>query len=241
KLSYQEINDGGSSAKHSASKGSSSTKSSAIDDVIYLLIADYEEDQHLAFEDLDHVNKEAFDEYEIKHQMAMLAIKAIKFEKKYGRPVQFDSREAAIFNKKLAKCFKCKKQVTLLGSADLRTNSTVHADDVVPADVVPASVIIFVEHTIPANRVIATEASVLAIDGIPADSEFAMMSLPSKDLMAKLENEKSINAKWLSTSKNLYKLVDSSMTARTKRGLGYVNLTGENDWGLVTLNLVSLT
>nr|GFB46691.1 hypothetical protein [Tanacetum cinerariifolium] len=38
--------------------------------------------------------------------------------------------------------------------------------------------------------------------------------------MAKLENEKSINAKWLSTSKNLHKLVDSSMNAKTKRGLG---------------------
>nr|GEV92267.1 hypothetical protein [Tanacetum cinerariifolium] len=106
KLSYQETNGGRSSAKHSASKGYSSTKSSAIDDVIYSLIADYEEDQHLVFEDLDQVNKEAFDEYEIKHQMAMIAIKARKFEKKYGRPVQFDSREVARFDKKLAKCFK---------------------------------------------------------------------------------------------------------------------------------------
>nr|GEX95915.1 ribonuclease H-like domain-containing protein [Tanacetum cinerariifolium] len=59
--------------------------------------------------DLDQVNKEAFDEYEIKHQMAMIAIKVCKFEKKYVRPVQFDSREAARFDKKLAKCFKCKK------------------------------------------------------------------------------------------------------------------------------------
>nr|GFA44339.1 ribonuclease H-like domain-containing protein [Tanacetum cinerariifolium] len=106
KLSYQETNGGGSSAKHSASKGSSSTKSSAIDDVIYSLIADYEEDQHLAFEDLDQVNKEAFDEYEIKHQMEMIAIKAP-------------------------------------------------------------------EPTILADRVIAAEASVLAVDGIPADLEFA--------------------------------------------------------------------
>nr|GEY57055.1 putative reverse transcriptase domain-containing protein [Tanacetum cinerariifolium] len=76
KLSYQETNGGGSSAKHSASKGSLSTKSSAIDNVIYSLIADYEEDQHLVFKDLDQVNKEAFVEYEIKHQMAMIAIKA---------------------------------------------------------------------------------------------------------------------------------------------------------------------
>nr|GFA92804.1 ribonuclease H-like domain-containing protein [Tanacetum cinerariifolium] len=61
KLSYQETNGGGLSSKHSASKGSLSTKSSAIDDVIYSLIADYKEDQHLVFEDLDQVNKEAFD------------------------------------------------------------------------------------------------------------------------------------------------------------------------------------
>nr|GFD34463.1 hypothetical protein [Tanacetum cinerariifolium] len=36
------------------------------------------------------------------------------------------------------------------------------------------------EPTIPADQVIAAEASVLAVDGIPADSESAMMSLPSK-------------------------------------------------------------
>nr|GEV58883.1 hypothetical protein [Tanacetum cinerariifolium] len=220
KLSYQEINGGGSFAKHSASKGSSSTKSSAIDDVIYSLIADDEEDQHLAFEDLDQ---------------------ARKFEKKYERPVQFDSREAVRFDKKLAKCFKCKKtghfarecrsQVTqesinyknykkkeaekeasessalvvidgsqgvnwdkqlqenttepgVLGNygfvAEKGTNSTVPADDAVPADSAPASAFISAEPTILADRVIAAEASILAADGIPTDSKFAMMSLPSK-------------------------------------------------------------
>nr|GEY63616.1 ribonuclease H-like domain-containing protein [Tanacetum cinerariifolium] len=192
KLSYQETNDGGSSAKHSASKGSSSTKSSAINDVIYSLIADYKEDQHLVFEDLDQVNKEAFDEYEIKHQMAMIAIKARKFEKKYGRPVQFDSREATRFDKNLAKCLKSSESLALvlidgsqgvnwdkqiqenttepgvLGNygfvAEKGTNSTVPADDAVPTDAVPASAFIFAEPTIPAYWVIAAEASVLAVD-----------------------------------------------------------------------------
>nr|GEZ55719.1 hypothetical protein [Tanacetum cinerariifolium] len=80
------------------------------------------------------------------------------------------------------------------------TNSTVPADDAVPTDVVPASAFISAEPTILADRVIAAEASVLPVDGIPADSEFAMMSLPSKVSLPVM-------------------------------GLGYVNLTGENDWG----------
>nr|GEX32980.1 ribonuclease H-like domain-containing protein [Tanacetum cinerariifolium] len=189
-------------------KGSSSTQSSAIDDVIYSLLADYEEDQHLAFKDLDQVNKDGFDEYEIKHQMAMIAIKARKFEKKYVRRVQFDSREAARFDKKLAKCFKrkktghfareCRSQVSqestnyknykkkeaakeaseslalVVIDGSQGTNSTV------PADAVPARAFISAKLTIPADRVIVAKASVLAGDGIPADLEFAMMSLPSK-------------------------------------------------------------
>nr|GFB84635.1 hypothetical protein [Tanacetum cinerariifolium] len=113
--------------------------------------------------------------------------------------------------------------------AEKGTNSTVPTDDV------PASAFIFAKPTIPADWVIDVEASVLAVDGIHADLEFDMMSLLSKklldqasvakqDLMAKLENEKSMNAKLLSTSKNLHKLVDSSMTARTKRRLGFTKV-----------------
>nr|GFD50879.1 hypothetical protein [Tanacetum cinerariifolium] len=62
--------------------------------------------------------------------------------------------------------------------AEKRTNYTVPADDVVPTDAVPVSTFIFAEPAILTDRVIAAEASVLAVDGIPADSEFAMMSLP---------------------------------------------------------------
>nr|GEW58840.1 ribonuclease H-like domain, reverse transcriptase, RNA-dependent DNA polymerase [Tanacetum cinerariifolium] len=91
--------------------------------------------------------------------------------------------------------------------AEKGTNFVVPADDVVPADAVPASAFIFAEPTIPTDRKLLDQASV-----------------EKQDLMAKLENEKSLNAKWLSTSKNLHKLVDSSMTARTKRGLGFTKV-----------------
>nr|GFA79562.1 ribonuclease H-like domain-containing protein [Tanacetum cinerariifolium] len=42
---------------------------------------------------------------------------------------------------------------------------TVPADDIIPADAVPASTFISAKPTIPADRVIAAEASVLAVDG----------------------------------------------------------------------------
>ncbi|GJU65742.1 hypothetical protein Tco_1247577 [Tanacetum coccineum] len=57
------------------------------------------------------------------------------------------------------------------------------------------------------------------------------MSLEKQDLQAKLENERAINAKWTSSSKNLVKLIDSSMTVRTKIGLGFDEYIGENELG----------
>ncbi|GKA60605.1 hypothetical protein Tco_0760012, partial [Tanacetum coccineum] len=59
----------------------------------------------------------------------------------------------------------------------------------------------------------------------------AEMSLEKQDLQAKLENERAINAKWTSSSKNLVKLIDSSMTVRTKIGLGFDEYIGENELG----------
>nr|GEY88409.1 putative ribonuclease H-like domain-containing protein [Tanacetum cinerariifolium] len=50
-------------------------------------------DQHLIYEDLDQMNKEEFDEYDLKHQMAMISIKVHRFEKKHGRKIKFNGRE----------------------------------------------------------------------------------------------------------------------------------------------------
>nr|GEV41533.1 hypothetical protein [Tanacetum cinerariifolium] len=95
KLSYQESRNGGYggyTTTLSASPGSSSSK-----------------DQQLVYEDLNHMNKEEFEEYDLKHQMEMLSIKVHRFEKKHGRKIKFNGRENARFDKKLVKCFNCKK------------------------------------------------------------------------------------------------------------------------------------
>nr|GEW95833.1 hypothetical protein [Tanacetum cinerariifolium] len=79
KLKFLEIDTKGylssSSTLSNAAFGSLKSKCSVVDDVIYSFFANHEIDQHLVYEDLDQMNKEEFEEYDLKHQMAMLSIK----------------------------------------------------------------------------------------------------------------------------------------------------------------------
>nr|GEY93787.1 hypothetical protein [Tanacetum cinerariifolium] len=52
------------------------------------------------------------------------------------------------------------------------------------------------------------------------------------ELMTKLNNEISNQAKWNNSGKNLYKLIDSSMSVRTKQGLGLDKYIGEGELGI---------
>ncbi|GKC77363.1 hypothetical protein Tco_1128137, partial [Tanacetum coccineum] len=67
--------------------------SKVVDDVVYSLLADHEKDQQLCFDDLDQINKQDLEEYDLKHQMAMLSIRVRRFEKKAGRKIKFNGRE----------------------------------------------------------------------------------------------------------------------------------------------------
>nr|GEX81436.1 putative ribonuclease H-like domain-containing protein [Tanacetum cinerariifolium] len=53
-----------------------------------------------------------------------------------------------------------------------------------------------------------------------------------QDLITKLDNELANQAKWNNSGKNLYKLIDSSMSVRTKRGLGLDKYIGEGELGI---------
>ncbi|GJW94605.1 hypothetical protein Tco_0174277 [Tanacetum coccineum] len=50
-----------------------------------------------------------------------------------------------------------------------------------------------------------------------------------EDLQAKLENERTINAKWKESSKNMDKLINSSMSSRSKFGLGFGETFGSDE------------
>nr|GEW64854.1 peroxidase 20 [Tanacetum cinerariifolium] len=59
-----------------------------------------------------------------------------------------------------------------------------------------------------------------------------------QDLMTKLDNELANQAKWNNSGKNLYKLIDSSMSVRTKRGLGLDKYIGEGELGIDDFKVV---
>nr|GEU94153.1 hypothetical protein [Tanacetum cinerariifolium] len=61
---------------------------------------------------------------------------------------------------------------------------------------------------------------------INADVETA-----KKDLQTKFDNQLAQTKKWRNSSKNLFKLIDSSMSVRTKVGLGFTNYISENELG----------
>nr|GEZ87515.1 xylulose kinase-1 [Tanacetum cinerariifolium] len=60
----------------------------------------------------------------------------------------------------------------------------------------------------------------------------AVAAQEKQDLMSKLDNEIANQAKWNNSGKNLYKLIDSSMSVRTKRGLGLNKYIGEGELGI---------
>nr|GEV89449.1 ribonuclease H-like domain-containing protein [Tanacetum cinerariifolium] len=119
-----------------------------------------------------------FEEYDLKHQMAMFSIKVHRFEKKHGEKIKFNGRENARFKKKV-------------------DGEVVSADDAIPAGVSVSAVVVSPQSEI----------------------EFTLMGL-------------STEAKWNNSGKNLYKLIDSSISVRTKRGLGLDKYIGEGELGI---------
>ncbi|GJS28645.1 ribonuclease H-like domain-containing protein [Tanacetum coccineum] len=59
----------------------------------------------------------------------------------------------------------------------------------------------------------------------------AKVETAKKYLQTKLDNHSVQTEKWRNSSKNLFRLIDSSMSVRTKVGLGFNNYIGENELG----------
>nr|GFC40944.1 hypothetical protein [Tanacetum cinerariifolium] len=79
--------------------------------------------------------------------------------------------------------------------------------------------VVFADNAIPAGvSISAGDVSAAAVSP-QSETEFALMGLATK-------------AKWNNSGRNLYKLIDSSMSVRTKRGLGLNKYIEEDELGI---------
>ncbi|GJS71974.1 putative ribonuclease H-like domain-containing protein [Tanacetum coccineum] len=95
---------GTSAPTHSAFIVAASTNSKI---VLHSFVAESDPQQQITYEDFDQIRKLDLEELDIKWQMAMLSVRINRFEKKAGRKMKFNNRDAARFDKKKVKCYKC--------------------------------------------------------------------------------------------------------------------------------------
>ncbi|GJU69608.1 ribonuclease H-like domain-containing protein [Tanacetum coccineum] len=334
KMSYAETSKQ-SSSYISASPGSNVShfnSGNVMEDVLHSFVA--ESDQQIIYEDFDQIGKLDLEELDIKWQMAMLSVRVNRFEKKAGRKMNFNNRDAARFDKKKVRCYKCSqlghfarectgKQVE--SNARYSAFKIKELEQDKPADpkalLSVDSMVNWSDHEESADENASQVYGMIAgrDDEDEVAGEFALMGVTSQvqtcpfgchdkyaelkkefddlevqykeyyiqvqaykntlktleqqkawyqsnqlayeekvkvlkrdlenttnllkysesinnnvnlekqELQTKLDNTLARFAKWKESSKNLAKLVDSSMTIKTKLGLGYEDYTGEDE------------
>nr|GEU87405.1 hypothetical protein [Tanacetum cinerariifolium] len=225
KLSYGNCSNHSSTTTYSVpsnSKTGSHRTGNLIEDVLYSFVANTEPEQQLAYEDLEQIKKLDLEETDLKWQMAMLSVRVYKFEQKAGRKIDFDKTESARFNKK--KRYSSFKNQDI-GRKEEDSKALVFVDTLVD----------WSNHENESDEVIAAKefGMIAGANFIEANTpddagEFALMGVSSE---TKLDNHLVQTKKWKTSSKNLYRLIDSSMSVRTKVGLGFTDCISQIELG----------
>ncbi|GJU14583.1 reverse transcriptase domain-containing protein [Tanacetum coccineum] len=107
KMSYADSQNQSPSITFTTASSSADTSSNVIESVLHSFVAESDPQQQITYEDFDQIGKLDLEELDIKWQMAMLSVRINRFEKKDGRKMKFNNRDAARFDKKKVKCYKC--------------------------------------------------------------------------------------------------------------------------------------
>ncbi|GJT04864.1 putative ribonuclease H-like domain-containing protein [Tanacetum coccineum] len=104
KMSYP---DQSHSTTFTSTSSSHTASSNVMENVLHSFVAESDPQQQITYEDFDQIGKLDLEELDIKWQMAMLSVRINIFEKKAGRKMKFNNKDAARFDKKKVKCYKC--------------------------------------------------------------------------------------------------------------------------------------
>ncbi|GKC06172.1 ribonuclease H-like domain-containing protein, partial [Tanacetum coccineum] len=107
KMSYADSQNQSPSITFTTASSSADTSSNVIESVLHSFVAESDPQQQITYEDFDQIGKLDSEELDIKWQMTMLSVRINRFEKKARRKMKFNNRDAARFDKKKVKCYKC--------------------------------------------------------------------------------------------------------------------------------------
>ncbi|GJW68153.1 hypothetical protein Tco_0122577 [Tanacetum coccineum] len=215
-----------------------------MEDVLHSFVAESDPQQHIIYEDFDQIGKLDLEELDIKWKMAMLSARINRFEKKAGRKMKFNNRNAARFDKKKVGCYKCLhldhfarectgKQVesnvrySAFKLKELEQDKSAESKALLSVDLM----VNWSDHEESADENASQVYGMITgcDDEDEVVGEFALTGATSQELQTKLDNALARFDKWKESSKNLAKLVDSSMSVKTKLGLGYGDYIGEDE------------
>nr|GFB15493.1 ribonuclease H-like domain, reverse transcriptase, RNA-dependent DNA polymerase [Tanacetum cinerariifolium] len=160
---------------------------------------------------------------DLKWQMAMLSVRVHKFKQKAGRKIDFDKKESARYSSfKIKEIGKKEENSKALITVDTLVDWTYHDGE---SDGVIASKEFGMVAGCDTEDALEEGAAKIynLITGVDTEEasttgdagEFALVGVTSERI----------------SSKNLFRLIDSSMSVRTKVGLGFNNYIMENELG----------
>ncbi|GJX01506.1 putative ribonuclease H-like domain-containing protein [Tanacetum coccineum] len=257
KMSYADSQNQSPLITFTTASSSADTSSNVIESVLHSFVAESDPQQQITYEDFDQIGKLDLEELDIKWKMAMLSVRINRFEKKAGRKMKFNNRDAARFDKKKVKCYKCLelghfarectgKQLDSKARYSAFKLKELDKSEEPKALLSVDSMLNWSDHEgEDEEKGVAQVYGMIAGDDDAAGDasgdvsdvavEFALMGLSSQAKLeklndqVKLEESKARFDKWKESSKNLDKLINSSMSSRSKFGLGFGETFGSDE------------
>ncbi|GJZ97401.1 uncharacterized mitochondrial protein-like protein [Tanacetum coccineum] len=147
-----------------------------MENVLHSFVAESDPQQQITYEDFDQIGKLDLEELDIKWQMAMLSVRINRFEKKAGRKMKFNNKDAARFDKK-----KTEEPKALL-SVDSMLNWSDHEGKDVESGAAQVYRMIAGAEEDAANSATGNATSDVADDVSNAAAEFALMGISYQHL-----------------------------------------------------------
>ncbi|GKE19737.1 hypothetical protein Tco_1431249 [Tanacetum coccineum] len=243
KMSYADSQNQSPSITFTTASSSADTSSNVIESVLHSFVAESDPQQQITYEDFDQIGKLDLEELDIKWQMAMLSVRINRFEKKAGRKMKFNNRDAAR-TQGLVVC--------MIAGDDDDDDAGDASGDV--SDVAAKFALMGLSSQVQAYKnTLQTleqqkawyQSNQLALEEririLTADLENTtnmlkyteklndQLKLEKLNDQVKLKESKARFDKWKESSKNLNKLINSSMSSRSKFGLGFGETFGSDE------------